>query len=265
MIKLKSQISYKLNRPLYKLQKYTEQPTDLILLGDSRTDLLKSSTFEKLTGLKSTNLAYGGGSLLEIIETFWYVAKIHNVKQVYIGINFSLYNENSYRNRVTEAIMLKGSPLSYLTSKYCYESLFLITKSIITSKDVVIGVPNLIKKEFWKVQLDSAASDYRLYKYPKTYQKSLIEISSYCKANNIKLVFFIPPSHIDLQQKVKEFKLESDEKIFKTFLTNLGTTYDFNYPSDITRNYNNFTDPYHYNDSISEIISKSIVTGKFNP
>ncbi len=266
LIRLKSQISYKLNRPLYKLQKYSEQPTDLILLGDSRTDLLKSSTFEKLTGLKSTNLAYGGGSLLEIIETFWYITKIHDIKQVYIGINFKLYNEYNKIDRVTEAIMLKGSPLAYLFSEYCYKSFFLITKSIITRKDINIGVPSLSKEEFWKFQIDSsAANDYRFYKYPKSYQKSLIEISSYCKANNIKLVFFIPPTHIDLQQKLKEFKLETDEKIFKTFLANLGTTYDFDYPNDITRNYNNFTDPYHYNDSISEIIIKSIVTSKKHP
>lgn len=263
LIKLESQISAKLNRPLYKLQKYSEQPTDLILLGDSRTDMLKSSIFEKLTGIKSTNLAYGGGSLLEIIETFWYVTKIHDIKQVYIGINFSLYNEYYNRNRVTEAIMLKSSPLAYLFSEYCYKSLFLITKSLITKKNSNIGVPSLNKEEFWKFQLDSSASKhYRFYKYPKSYQKSLIEISTYCTANNIKLVFFIPPTHIDLQQKVKEFSLETEEKIFKTFLANLGTTYDFDYPSDITRNYNYFNDPYHSNDSISEIVIKAIVTDK---
>lgn len=261
LVYLKSQISIKLNRPLYKLEKYSEQPTDVILLGDSRTDLLKSSTFGKLTHMGTTNLAYGGGSLLEVINTFWYVIKIHEIKQVYIGINFNLFNEYSKRNRITEALMLKQSPISYLFSSYCYQSLFLIIKSIITNKSAEIGKPNLNKAEFWKLQLDSsAAQHYRVYKFSKSYQASLIEISNYCKYKKIKLVFIIPPTHIDLQNKVKEYKLDNEEKLFKSFLSNLGKTYDFDYPNELTRNYNNFNDPYHFTGSISDSVINEIIS-----
>jgi hypothetical protein len=263
LIELKSLTSYKLNSILYKLQNYSKQPADIVLLGDSRTDMLKSSTFEKLTQMKTANLAYGGGTLPEIIETFWYVTKIHDLKQVYIGINFNLFNEHNSMNRVKEAIKLEKSPIRYLFSSYCVKSLFLIIKSSITGKNVNIGIPHLNKDEFWKYLLESSAVNfYRIYKYPNSYQNSLYQISSYCKKKNITLVFFIPPTHIDLQQKVKDFNLVAEEKQFKAFLSSLGNTHDFDYPNEITRCYDNFSDPFHFNDSISYIVIKEIVTQK---
>jgi hypothetical protein len=168
-------------------------------------------------------------------------------------------------NRVIEAIELIESPISYLFSKYCFKSLFLIIKSYITKKDLNIGIPKLNKEEFWKYQLESSASNfYRIYSYPHSYEKSLTEIVRFCKNKNIELVFFIPPTHIDLQQKVKEFKLEAEEKIFKTVLLNLGNTFDFDYPNEITKYYSNFLDPFHFNASISDLIIKEIVANKKN-
>jgi hypothetical protein len=50
-----------------------------------------------------------------------------------------------------------------------------------------------------------------------------------------------------------------EEIAFKAFLHTLGTTYDFDTPNDLTRSYDNFTDPFHFNDSIANIIIKKIV------
>jgi hypothetical protein len=260
LIELKSKISYELNRPLYKLQIYKNHPTDVILLGDSRTELLHSSSFEDLLHLKTTNLAYGGGTLPEIIDTFWYITKIHDVRQVYIGLNFNLFNEHNNFNRVKEATELIESPISYLFSQYCMKSVYLIIRSFITQKDVNLGIVNVNKEELWKLLLERVSKSYRYYKFPESYEKSLTEISNYCRKSNIKLVFFIPPSHTDLQQKVKEFNLEDEEKLFVAFLTKLAKTYNFSYPNEMTRNYNNFSDPFHFIDSISKIVIKEIVT-----
>ncbi len=260
LIELKSKISYKLNYPLFKLQEYSENPTDIVLLGDSRTNKLNKLTFEKITGMKVTNLSYGGGTLPEIIDTFWYITKTHPIKEVYIGINFNLYNDYNNNNRVPKAIELKESPFSYLFSSYCSKSLFLILKSIITNKEINIEKPHLSKNEFWRYQLEiSAPAFYSNYKYPYLYHKSLIDISRYCKEKKIKLVFFIPPTHINLQQRVTDFNLDEEKKLFKVDLTNLGITYDFEYPNEITRNKSNFSDPFHFNDSISDIIIKEIL------
>lgn len=262
---LESQISYPLNEELYKLQIFTEQPTDVVLLGDSRTRSLKSSTFESLINQKTTNLAFGAAAISDITDTFWYVNKIHQVREVYIGINFNLFNEFNYSTKVRDAIKLMESPESYLFSKYCYKSLYLIIKTLITGENVEIGKPDLSKEQFWKFQLDStAAFFYRNYKYPDTYRKNLMKISQFCDSNNIKLVFFIPPTHIDLQQRVKDFNLTAEEEAFKEFMMAFSNIHDFDYPNVLTRSYNNFSDPFHYNDSVSTIIIQELVNKKRN-
>jgi len=142
---LKSQISYKINYALYKLQEYNYNPTDIIVLGDSRANTLDSGLFELVTGKRSMNLAYGGGTIREIIETFWIANKIHELKQVYIGINFNLYNALNSKSRVVEANNIRESLISYLTSKYCMKSTFLILKSIAISKQIEIEKPPFSK------------------------------------------------------------------------------------------------------------------------
>lgn len=262
---LNKHISIQINNPLFKLEEYSDNPTDLIILGDSRTNKLDTKLFDNLAKMNSSNLAYSGGTLSEIIKTFWYAAEIHNLKEVYIGINFNLYNETQNMNRVDEAIKLKNSPVLYLFSKYCLKSIYLVIKSSITNEIINIEEPNLNKAEFWEYQLESSANNfYRVYQYPVDYHQSLLEISKYCKRKNIKLIFFIPPTHIDLQQKVNEFDLETMESRFIADLLELGQFYNFDYPNKITENKDNFLDPFHYNDSIANLVVHEIVTGNIN-
>ena len=260
--KLKSEISYKLNYPLYKLKRYALNPTDIIILGDSRANKLNTAVFENLTKSTVTNLAYGGGTLTEMIETFWYVVGVHEVKEVYIGISFFNYNETLNMNRVSEAKEITNSLPLYLLSTYCLKSTFLICKSLVTNEEIDIGVPTQNREEFWSYQLESSANNlYRGYKYSNQLSRRLSEISKYCDSNNIKLIFFNPPSHTDLQLKVSKFKLELEKSKFNDDISNLGLYFDFDFPNDITENRDNFSDPFHYNDSIANIVVNEIITG----
>jgi hypothetical protein len=262
LIKLKSKISYKLNYVLYKLPKYKREPTDIVILGDSRANQLKASTFESLTGMNVTNLAYGAGTLSEIIKTFWYVTNIHDVKRFYIGMNFNMYNNYPNRDRVTGALTLIDSPLSYLTSKDCLKSTWLITRSLITNEKINIGVPLKTKSEFWDWQLDiNLPNFYSNYEYPSLYYEELKNISDFCKKNSIELIFFSPPTHIDQRQRIKDFNLSKEEIKFKNDIANIGVLFDFDFSNKLTQNSDNFLDPLHPNDSICEIIISELVTG----
>ena len=261
---IKSEISLPLNNRLYKLSNFSKNPTDVILLGDSRTYNINTNYFNNLTGKKSSNLAYGAGTLPEIIESFWYASKTHNLKEVYIGINFNIYNKQNSMNIVNESIGLIESPLSYVFSKYCLKSTFLIIKTLITSqKTSNIEKPKFNKVDFWKYQLESSANNfYRVWHYPTEYIFKLSQIANYCKLKNIKLVFFTPPTHIDLQSKVIEFNLVLEELKFKSDLSKLGTYYDFDFPNEITENNNLFKDPFHPNDSVTKIVVNEILSGE---
>lgn len=261
--KLKKETSFQLNRPLYQLLEYKKHPTKSILLGDSRTNNLDVEIFKKYSNKEFTNLAYGGGTLPEIINTFWLVTKEHNLSDVYIGMNLTICNNYRSRDRVIEADEIMRNFFSYAFSVYTFRSMQLILKTVLAGSNLKLGVPDSSKEKFWKHQLDvSAKDDYGLYEYPTDYIKDLMEISKYCNLNNIHLVFFIPPTHTDLQKKVKEYNLLAYELKFKSDLKKMGDVYDFDFPSSITENINNFNDPYHFSPTIGEIIVKELFSAR---
>jgi hypothetical protein len=255
----KHKISYRLNYPLFKLQQFKRNPTDIILLGDSRTDSLAVSNIEDLVKIKISNLAYGGGDLPEIIDTFWYVASIYPIKKVFIGINFNLYNSFNSLNRVSEAKKILKSPINYIFCKYTFKSTFFILAENIFKIKFDIGKPKLSKKEFWDHQLGKVTdSFYRNYSYPKIYNDSLKNIGKFCDEQKIDLIFFIPPTHVDLQKKVYYYNLGNDYRKFKDDLSKIAKVYDFDNPNEITSDENNFTDPYHFNTQIASVVIKKI-------
>jgi len=261
----KRAISGVLNRPLFQLLEYKNNPSPNILLGDSRANSLKTIKIRKYSGMDFANLAYGGGSINEAIITFWEAANTIELKNVYIGLNFSDYNMLLNRDRVTEALEIKNNFLTYCFSLYTFESSFLIIRHLLTKEEIILGKPSVTKEDFWKFQLNVASKEgYGTYKYPHKYFSELKKISDYCVKNRIKLIFFIPPTHVDLQNKIKEYNLQFYEENFKADLKRLGDVYDFDYPNDITRNTDNFRDPFHCNDSIGEIVVKEIFNPKEN-
>ena len=260
---IKSEISLPLNNRLYKLSNFSNNPTDVILLGDSRVYAINASYFNKINAKKSTNLAYGGGTLKEIIETFWYITNNHKVKEVYIGVNFEHSNKHNDINRVKEAIDLRNFPIKYLFSKDCFKSSFLIVKSLLSKKKINIDKPNLDKEGFWKYQIESSADNqFRIYSYSNEYFTGLTKISNYCKLNNIKLKYFSLPVHTDIHKKIKQYNRIPELTRFKSDMSKLGLYYDFDYPNEITKNKNLFKDPFHTNDSVTKIVVNEIVTAK---
>lgn len=261
-LKLKKEVSTSVNARLYKLIEYGRNPTEVVILGDSRTDQLKSEFWEGHLQKKVTNMSFGGGTLPEIISTFKEVAKSGKIKEVYIGVSFNLYNQNNSMNLVPEAVNIKESALSYLASKYCFKAALKYSKARITG-DSKNNAPPFSREEFWDYQLFSSASNfYRAYTYPQLYYNELADISAYCKKNYIKIVFIIPPTHTDLQKRIDDFFLSEKEAAFKNDMSTLGEVYDFDTPNELTSRKENFIDPFHSTDSISQIVVAEILTGK---
>ena len=262
---IKKSISNKISNPLYQLVGFEKNPSPYILLGSSQTGLLTTDVIKEYTGKDFQNMSYGGGTLPELIATFWELDKRTTLKEVYIGVSFIDFNGSQYRNRIPEALKIKANFLSYVFSKSALESTFLILKSQILNSKVSIGKPDMSEEAFWKFQLDVTANRfYKNHSYPVNYYESLKKIAAYCKGKNIKLVFFIPPSHVQIQNKVQEFNLQKEEERFKQDLNKLADVYDFNYPNAITSESANFSDPFHIVGKASRIVIEELFTGKNN-
>src|SRR5580692_5668694 len=63
-----------LNECFWKMNQYDRHPVSSILLGDSRMDAMPTDKLTRVTNREYFNFAFGGGSLNEIIDTFWFAA-----------------------------------------------------------------------------------------------------------------------------------------------------------------------------------------------
>ena len=112
--------------------------------------------------------------------------------------------------------------------------------------NLVSSTPPETRDAFWITQLEKQTRVYyNRYKYPAELYRDLTKISSYCRENSIKLTFLIPPTHIELQNKIDAYGLRAQSDRFKRDLAGLAPTIDFDYPNAWTRDRGLFNDPYH--------------------
>lgn len=255
----KDKISYRANYRLYKMQAFANDPCENILLGDSRMNELDTGEIENRTGEKYFNFAYGGGTAYEIVDTFWYAADHVSLKRVYIGMNFNLYNTMNRSNLVTEAKRTLGKPLAYYFSLYTVKISIYNLLYKFTGINMVSEKPPMEKDAFWKKQLgESTKSFYGRYIYPEDLYNELVKIHHYCLGHGIEMVLIIPPTHVDLQNKVADYGLTEAYVKYKEDMNSLGKVYDFDIDTEDNRNYDLYGDPYHAGKEIKENVIRVV-------
>lgn len=262
LAELKNNLARKKNTYLYRLIEYERNPTKVIVLGDSRAQRLMPEFFEEVDGEKVVNLAAGAGSLQDVINIFWDLSSRNKLDKVYIGISIEAYSGTLLKDRVSAAIEVKNSVPLYLMNKFTIENTLLILKAQVFNQAVEKQDVPFSREEFWQYELKQEDRFLRNYSYPKNYYNDLKKISDYCVQNNIKLIFIISPAHIELQNKINEYKLNKEYEKFLTDIKSFGDLYDFNWPNVITENKANFLDPLHSIDSVSRIMTREMILNK---
>ncbi len=243
----KQRISYRLNYSLWKVIQFKSNPCPNILLGDSRIGRFKAEMIDTVANTAHFNFAFGGGTSAEIIDAFWFAVEKIDLQNVYIGINFDLYNKYaSSANRMTGSTNIMENPALYFLNTNVIKAAFLLIKEKVTGQKISIEKPTVDPDEFWKYQLNTTANKrYANYGYPNLLYLKFKKIHEYCKKNHIQLTFVIPPTHTSLQKKIEFYKLEKDRERFISDLKKLNVVYNFDTYNGITENRDNFDDPYH--------------------
>lgn len=267
----KLQSARKLNSLLYNTIAFKNNPTPNVIIGDSRIKRLPIKEIKNINGDEYFILHSNAAKLNEIIDLFWLCNDFTKLENVLLGINFNLYNEYAYANRVQEVKEINSNPLLYIFNGSVLEITFKIIFNQITglgfpniSRNIMLkkamdGKSTLDKQAWWNFNINTVAKNqYSKYKYPKELKDRLEEVSAYCLKNNIKLTLLNVPHHKDYRKRVIDFKLEEEEKIYKNDITNIGNVIDYDYTNSITECKKCFTDPIHTNDSINLIIVKEI-------
>ncbi len=254
----KRNTAYRMDYPLWKYIEFEQNPNSTILLGDSRMAVVSAPLVEQIAGESVYNFAFGGGTLPEILHTFWYATGKADLKEVFIGINFGLYNGKEKKNHCIAAEHVLNNKALYFINQSVINSSFLIIKNVLTGSKRVVGTPG-DREKFWKQQLTTAANVvYKDYTYPAEFYQELKKVSTYCKNKGIQLSFVILPTHIDLQNQIIASNRKDELERFIQDMYSLGTVYNFHKESELTVDKELYGDPFHFKAKVREEVIKYI-------
>ena len=261
----KEKSAQQLNSLLYNTVNFKNNPTNSIIIGDSRIRKLPVERIKELTGDGYYSMHSNAAKLNEIIDLFWFCTTHAELKNVLIGINFNLFNEYAYANRVADVKELIDNPFIYIFNSNTAETVYL------SLKNEFFGIKEKQPKDrdkWWEYNIQIIAKNhYSKYKYPEGVLARLQEMSDYCNEHKINLKLLIVPIHEEFHNRLVYYELSAEEERFKNDISAIGTVIDFDYPNSITNNKVCFGDPLHTTDSVSriivdEIFADSLVIGR---
>lgn len=254
-------VANQLNPAMWKMIQFRRNPRPNILIGDSRMGLMHADEVSRVAGSEYFNFSYGGGSLREMIDTFWFAQRQMPLRNVYIGLNLNVYNDYDYTQRTRTYLTIEGNPAIYFVNRTVVEAAFYSLYAA-THSSFRLGVPPMSREDFWLQQLGPVtASFYRNYVYPDRSRRDLQGIAEFCQSHDIRLTFIIFPTSVELQNRVHDFHLESANAQFRHDLALMATTYDFDYPNEVTEQKSNYLDPYHFNGEVAARLAQEIWGG----
>lgn len=256
----KQTVAYELNYALYKFLRFQEQPQERVVFGDSRMESLQETQFKAITGRDYFNFAIGGGTVPEMVESFWFATQQAQLKEVAFGINFGRYNAYNNDNRCREALELIQHPYRYFIHPSVLKSCYYIGKNALTGQPNLFFRPEVDRESFWQHQLNFlAATFYRDYAYPEVYYQQLQEIVQYCSDYQIELKFVVLPTHVELQNQIGHFGKEAEFQRFIQDLESLGPpVYNFHRADSLTLDKDLYKDPFHFKPVVGDQVIEQV-------
>lgn len=246
---------------VHKILAYRRAPKPVVVLGDSRAELLRDEYFAEAGRPDVFNFAYGGGTLDEAIDTFWLADGLTTLRQVVIGLPFSMYNESNRLNRMPTAAHVSRDLPSYYLSPLVTKAGVLVLATAATGRTFMDETPPMSREEFWRHQLGPGAELHcRRWSRPQVLHGRLVEMADQCRKRGIELVFLLPPTHAEYRALLGPAGLEDEYAAYKRELARLGHVLDFDLPGPLTADAANFDDPHHFNRSVARDLVGAVVT-----
>jgi len=247
---------------LYKSIEFARHPEPTIVLGDSRCVAWNVEWFAEEGEPHVYNFSFGGGSLQEAIDAFWFADSRVPLERVYLCIPFSLYSAESVASLMQQARELADDPVRYylspLVTKASYENLYAKR----TGEKLRPGNPTTDRAAFWEFQLEKTApKQFAGWAPPDDLWPELERVAQHCRERGIDLRIVIPPTHVKLQARVADFGHAREFAAYRCELARLAPVLDFDWPNELTRDDAAFVDPYHMEPEAARRIVRGVVAG----
>jgi len=259
---VKRESVYGINSVLWNAVQYARAPGPNIVLGDSRAERIPLEYLRQATGHDFKRLTASAGKINEMADFFWFAAARTKLEKVYVVLNFNMYNQYAYADRVKGAEAAINNPLLYIFDRHVITaSCSVLSAAWFNTRN---ELPDYLKDKgrFWAWALENwPPQQFGRWNYPESGHSQLREISDFCRDNRVELVFIITPNHRDYQKKIAEFHLDQEQERFKSDIALLGVTYDFDLPNEWTANRENFSDPIHITENAARLMMGEILSG----
>lgn len=239
----------------YKIITFLNDPKPNIIMGASEINVIHERNIPE-QGWHS--LSFGGAPLQESLDLFWKMTKTHEIKRIIFAPEFiKFYNDclgefyswnASHSSKAFE--LFENKPDYLLDKNVIRATYYYLVSELGVSSDK--NKPNMTKDDFWHHQLMFAEGQYNQRVADATFNKSIAklkEFAGYCRDNDIEVTIVIPAQHQDLTKI--EFR-DVSYPIYRQYLSSLiemfGTVYYFDYPNQVTSNFDSFSDPFHLTD-----------------
>ncbi|MBC8530267.1 hypothetical protein [Gehongia tenuis] len=249
--------------PLPRMRKYLNSDTSTLLLGDSRTAYVWRQMKTLGVDDEYANLAFGGASLKESIDLFWFAAEKRKPERVIFQISFYTMNSAYALDRVPQVVDQAENVFQYYLN-FDHNRLAFNNLKQWVAPIKVEPEPELPRAERRAKELEYVSVPCADYSINEEMLNGLIEIAQYCNNEGIELYFITPPMHRDFwDQIVDRYELQDELDYYKAKLSQYAPIYDMEWRSDIIDS-EDFTDGMHFDGLVREGYVNLLIT-KQNP
>ncbi len=254
-----------MSKPISTMREMNRTHPENIMLGDSRVANLNVDYIEELTGERYEMMAFGGSTLNEQIDLFWYSVEHTDLKKVMIGLSFYSLNDNHYADRVTSVLPMVENPEKFITNLNCWIDAFYYfyveTNNtffrLLGKEDNIIYIddPQSLKQDtpIPDDYLRQDIIDYSRIIYDQCidysygdYLERLDEICRYCDDNDIELTIVLYNSHRYIWENViYALGIDSEMNYYKDFLKSRANVIDMEYYNNYSMDNSIFYDGFH--------------------
>ncbi len=262
--------AFYMSKPLSSTRELLLRNPENLIFGDSRMANMNVDYIEELTGERYTMMAFGGATLNDAINEFWYATEHTDMKKVVIGVNFYALNSNHLADRFNPIVPIAENPINFVSNfGHWYEAFENCRRKATNLFYSLFGTPEKMifmddpssptQKD--PVPPDTYTEGYRsdLFDYahiisgqvadfgdPNIYMYELNKIINYCEQNEVELKFVIAPSHYSIWELVIfEQQLQYYIRNYKDDLKSSAIVYDFEWYNDYSKTDSNFIDGFH--------------------
>ena len=248
---------------IVRVRRYSHEPSDIVVLGDSRMAHFDTALASRYAGEDVKMLSFGGASLNESMDLLEFAIETNpDLHTVYFGVSFYTLNENYYKDRMSHIKTIATNPFAYMLNfNYNIEMLNEIKFALMGIKNVAEkdeghwdesdylnedGTPRKYRKNLEEFAVNAIRPVCDGYIFDTRDMERYIELMKLCQEKGIKTYTVLPPVDVSIKDLVIDY-LDLSQYIF-TFISEVSpytTVLNYEYPEEPIFTQDEFYDGLH--------------------